>query len=206
MKILFQGDSVTDAGRTENSLGFGYPSIIAKELPEIYPDIEFQFYNRGVSGNRSIDLVNRWQTDTLDISPDILTILIGVNDCWHYAEGTAEYVTNEEFENNLRKLITDAKSKSNPKIILIEPYVFEYQHNHFRGDLLEKIEVIRKVSMELADYLIPLDGLIFAARTAEKNVEFSSDGVHPSPEGHELIAMYIMDAICDIIDSQNNEK
>ena len=92
MKILFQGDSITDAGRsrteqgTIESLGRGYPKYAAELIKEAFPDIEFEFINKGISGNKAENLRARWQADAIDIQPDIISILIGVNDTWHRAK------------------------------------------------------------------------------------------------------------------------
>ena len=88
MKILFQGDSITDAGRNRDDihdLGHGYPLYAAKYLKERYPEIDFEFVDLGISGNQTKDLVERLQADFIDIQPDIVSIMIGVNDTWHHA-------------------------------------------------------------------------------------------------------------------------
>src|SRR6266545_7934121 len=89
--ILFQGDSITDSGRNRDSadpnaagaLGNGYPLLVASAVLAARPDGGLRFYNRGISGNKVPDLQQRWTTDTVDLYPDVLSILIGVNDFWH---------------------------------------------------------------------------------------------------------------------------
>src|SRR5260370_6524050 len=96
LTLLFQGDSITDAGRNRSAgapnqadaLGLGYPLRIASALLEQHPERELHCFNRGVSGNTVPDLDQRWQTDALDLKPDILSILIGVNDYWHTLNGS----------------------------------------------------------------------------------------------------------------------
>ena len=82
--IVIQGDSITDAGRfgDPEQLGGGYARMVAKYIENFYPDLSMKVYNKGISGNRSGDLVRRWQTDTLDLKPTVVTILIGINDTW----------------------------------------------------------------------------------------------------------------------------
>ena len=87
--ILFQGDSITDAGRDRENpadLGPGYPHYAAQMLREKYPQAEFNFVNRGISGDRTENLIERWEKDTIEVNPDIISILIGVNDTWHHYE------------------------------------------------------------------------------------------------------------------------
>ena len=89
MKILFQGDSITDAGRDRSDyhdLGEGYPKYAAEAIVSKYPDEDFEFINLGISGNQTADLVDRLQSDFIDIQPDFVSILIGINDTWHRAE------------------------------------------------------------------------------------------------------------------------
>src|SRR5579864_8373098 len=89
--ILFQGDSITDAGRDRNqsapnatgALGNGYPMLLAAMLLKQWPDLELRIFNRGISGNKVPDLQARWDSDTLSLKPDVLSILVGVNDYWH---------------------------------------------------------------------------------------------------------------------------
>ena len=86
MKILFQGDSITDAGRNRedyHNLGNGYPKFAAPIIAANHPEIDFEFINLGISGHQTIDLVNRLESDFVDIQPDIISILIGINDVWH---------------------------------------------------------------------------------------------------------------------------
>ena len=87
MKILFQGDSVTDAGRDRSDphdMGNGYPRYASAMIQDSFPDTEFEFFNLGISGNRTEHLVERLEADFMEIQPDIVSILIGVNDVWHH--------------------------------------------------------------------------------------------------------------------------
>lgn len=89
MKILFQGDSITDAGRNlddRHNLGNGYANYAAESIKSQYPNREFEFINLGISGNRAENLRDRWTTDAVLINPDVISILIGINDTWHHSE------------------------------------------------------------------------------------------------------------------------
>lgn len=113
MKILFQGDSITDAGRDRSDpheLGTGYPLYAAKYIRSEHPDTDFEFIDLGISGDQTINLVARLQADFIDIQPDLVSIHIGINDTWHRAE-TREWLDNETFEANYRKVLTEIKEK-----------------------------------------------------------------------------------------------
>ncbi|MBU1144759.1 MAG: SGNH/GDSL hydrolase family protein [Firmicutes bacterium] len=194
--ILFQGDSVTDCNRRiHDDYGEGYVHEISKNYPN------HTIINRGISGNKTSDLFARWQKDTMDFTPDILCILIGINDVWHrYAFGTGETIT--DYENYYRKMLEQVKEKL-PKtfIIMMEPFMFtvdDFQRS-FRKDLDEEIQVTRMLAREFADEYIPLDG--FLAEQALKYNEFDllHDGIHPTVKGHSLIAKEVINRIDKLI-------
>ena len=204
MKILFQRDSITDWGRDRNdihNLGNGYPKYAAKLLTERYPDIDFEFINLGISGNQTKDLVARLDTDFIDIQPDIVSILIGVNDTWHHAE-QKDWIPNEVFEERYRTVLTAIKEKTNAKIMMMEPFLIPTEDKaFFREDLAPKIEIIRKLAREFADIYLPTDGLLASAFIGDDPLSYAADGVHPTAKGAEFIGMLYCEYISDIIDS-----
>lgn len=209
MKILFQGDSITDTSRNRDEfhdLGQGYPKYVAKMLREVYPDIDFEFINRGISANKTRDLVARWDEDAVAIDPDIITILIGVNDTWHCID-SQNWISSEEYESNYRKILEDIKNKTNAKIVILEQYVVPMPGTEgFHCDLEEKINLTRKVAREYADRYVPLNGLFATACVMEGVEKWTEEGVHPTEEGHQFIAEYCFDAICDIIEEDHDEE
>lgn len=204
MKILFQGDSITDAGRDRNdihNLGGGYPKYAAKFLAEKYTDIDFEFIDLGISGNQTKDLVARLDTDFIDIQPDIVSILIGINDTWHHAE-QKDWIPNEVFEERYRTVLTAIKEKTNAKIMMMEPFLIPTEDKaFFREDLAPKIEIIRKLAREFADIYLPTDGLLASAFIGDDPLSYAADGVHPTAKGAEFIGMLYCEYISDIIDS-----
>jgi len=195
MKILFQGDSITDAGRDRSDSHnlAGYTTFVAESIKSKYKDTEF--INLGISGNRTIDLLARYATDFKEINPDIVTILIGVNDLWRRFDANL-YTSPAQFEKNYRKLLTDLKKDTKAKIIIMEPFILTVPDKlHFRMDLPPLIEVSRALAVEFADGFIPLDG-IFAKECMEyKPEELSADGVHPTVLGQKVIAKYLSEEI-----------
>lgn len=190
MKILFQGDSITDADRDRSdyhNLGKGYPFYAAKYIKEDNPDVDFEFINLGISGNQTKDLVDRLQSDFIDIQPDIVSILIGVNDTWHRADNR-KWLGNDIFEANYRKVLAEIKEKTNAKIVMLEPFLlYAPEKEYFRVDLNPKIDIVRKLAKEFADVYIPLDGLFASASIGEDDLHWSEDGVHPNANGAEFI-------------------
>ncbi len=198
MKILFQGDSITDAGRNREDphhLGAGYPKYAAALIAANHPEIEFEFVNLGISGNQTKDLVARLETDFVDIQPDIVSILIGINDVWHHA-GDKSWIPNEVFEERYRTVLTAIKEKTNAKIMMMEPFLIPIEDKlFFREDLAPKIEIVRKLAREFADVYLPTDGLLASAFIGDDPLSYAGDGVHPSEKGRifigKLYAQYI---------------
>lgn len=191
-RILFQGDSITDAGRDRvntEDLGRGYALSIAGQLGLKHPEWELQFWNRGISGNRAADLVSRWEADCLELQPTLVSIYIGINDTWRrYDRGDATSV--EQFEAYYRSLLTATREKLDAKLVLLEPFVLPYPEDRrgWREDLDPKINTVRELAREFGAALVPLDGLFAAASTRAPSNYWAPDGVHPSPAGHALIA------------------
>ena len=203
IKLLFQGDSITDAGRNRSDyhdLGHGYPKYAAKYIAERFPDVEFEFIDLGIGGNQTIDLVNRLQSDFVDIQPDIVSILIGINDVWHHA-GDRSWIDDAVFEERYRTVLTAIKEKTDAKIMMMEPFLIPVEDKlFFRVDLAPKIEIIRKLAREFADVYLPTDGLLSSAYIGNEPTYFAADGVHPTAEGAELIGKWYADYITPVIE------
>lgn len=190
--VLFQGDSVTDAGRNYDdplNLGPGYPMLIAAWYQAMFPENCVQFVNRGVSGNRVRDLQTRWQKDCIDLDPSVVTILIGINDTWRRYDSN-DPTSVEAFESGYRDILTRTREETDADIVLMEPFLLPTPEDRklWRVDLDPKIHVVRELAREFEAVLIPLDG-IFAQASAKRESEFwAADGVHPTLPGHALIA------------------
>lgn len=189
MRILFQGDSITDCGRDRSdsaSLGDGYASLVAKALPA-----DRTCLNRGVSGDRVFDLESRWYEDCLALKPDLVTIMIGINDTWRRYDSNVPSPT-DEFEATLGR-ISKQVVDSGAKLILIEPFVLPIPADRikWREDLDPRIQAVRRIAILHASALVPLDGIFAAAACQHSLAELAGDGVHPSSLGHQLIAEHV---------------
>ena len=193
MKILFQGDSITDAGRDRanyHDLGRGYPKYAAEFIKASHPETEFEFIDLGISGNQTKDLVARLEKDFVEIQPDIVSIMIGINDVWHNAANKT-WIPNEVFEERYRTVLTAIKEKTGAKIMIIEPFLVPVaDKNFFREDLDPKIQIVRALAREFADVYLPTDGLLASAFIGEDPLSFAADGVHPTAKGAELIGKW----------------
>ncbi len=188
MRFLFQGDSITDAGRDRadyHNLGLGYPKYAAEFISRKYNNIEF--INLGISGDQTKDLVSRIQSDFIDINPDVISIMIGINDTWHRAYDR-NWLSNEVYETQYRFILDKIKSETKAKIIIIEQFLLPADDkDYFREDLNPKIDITRKLAREYADVYIPLDGLFAKALLEHPSGHWSGDGVHPNENGSEFI-------------------
>lgn len=190
--IVFIGDSITDCGRNyedPSSLGVGYVLMAAARLGLQYPEQQLTVYNRGISGNRAVDLQRRWDEDCLELKPTWVSVYIGVNDTWRHMDSGQE-TTAAEFEASYRDLIERTKKSVDAKLVLIEPFVLPVPEDRktWRRDLDPKIHVVRGLAREYGALLVPLDGLFAAASMKAEPAFWAGDGVHPSPAGHALIA------------------
>ena len=197
--ILFQGDSITDCGRSRDNnaeVGGGYPRLIKASLGFDCPG-EYEFINRGISGNRIVDLYARIKADIINLKPDYLSIYIGVNDVWHEL-GHQNGVATPKFEKIYSMLLDEIyEALPDIKIFLIAPFTLKgpgtYNaddlsfYNAFMKDVGEKIEVVKRLGEK---YNLPV---IELQKEFEKVLElapdsyWTADGVHPTPMGHELI-------------------
>ena len=209
MKILFQGDSVTDAGRDRSDphdMGTGYPKYASAMISDAHPDLDFEFINLGISGNRTENLVARLQSDFVDIAPDVVVLLIGVNDVWHHFSHNIE-TPAKTFESNLRLILTTIKETMGAKLLMVEPFLlYGSDKVHMLEELDEKIRIERALAQEFADVYLPMQA-IFAAETVNTPyTDFSGDGVHPNEGGSCFIAQHILHAIEPILSEWDEEQ
>ncbi len=197
--VLFQGDSITNAGRDHSNgadLGHGYVSLIAAWFSMMYPDHNVRFLNRGVGSNTVKNLEARWQADCLNLGPTWVSIMVGINDAARRFAFN-EPMSAQEFEDVYRHILTQALDQLDARFILIEPYVLPTDDTRalWRTDLDPKIQVVRALAREFKAILIPMDG-IFAAAAAKRDLKYwALDGVHPTPAGQALIAQSWLHAV-----------
>jgi lysophospholipase L1-like esterase len=197
--VLFQGDSITDWGRDKNNsspndfgaLGHGYPLLAACPLLKDHPDKDLQIYNRGISGNKVFQLADRWSADCLDLKPNVLSILIGVNDYWHTL--TNGYTgTIETYRNDYKKLLDRTKQAlPDVKLIIGEPFAIKGV-KAVDDKWYPAFDAYREAAREMADQFgaifIPYQSVFDKAQQLAPGSYWTGDGVHPSPAGAALMA------------------
>jgi len=196
--ILFQGDSVTDCGRSREDnlqdnqgLGGGYPMLVAARLNADAPAAGIKVVNRGVSGNRVVDLYARWKIDALNLKPDVLSILIGVNDTWHEKGGYCNGVEVPRYEMVYRELLKWTKETlPNCKIVLCEPFVLQFGAvgKDWVPEMAERGKIVKKLAKEFGALFIPFQKVVKDAAKKSAPELILADGVHPRLAGHQFLA------------------
>jgi lysophospholipase L1-like esterase len=202
--VMFTGDSATDCQRldSEDGLGFGYPPRIAGEWGLRHPDRPVTWLNSGVAGNKVMDLEARWQTDVLDARPDVVSILVGMNDVgWHSYDPDGHVIPLEDFAAGYDRLLAPL-AETGAELILIEPFLLpisglvevgdthlgEADRRMWRADLDPKIQAVRELAHRYGAHLLAADGMFAALATSAGPEHWAADGVHPTPAGHAALA------------------
>ena len=204
LKLLFQGDSVTDAGRDKRNyhdMGKGYPHFAAAQIREALPDAEIEMINLGISGNRTDQLFDRLYPDAIELAPDVISILIGINDVWHRFGSSRIETTPEQTEANYRAILERIKTQTNAKIVMLQPFLLDCEQNqHLRPGLDGLLPIIKRLADEYADLYIPLDELLAKAmQTQPEPCYYSADGVHPNQNGAAFIGEQYAKAILPLL-------
>ena len=204
--ILFQGDSITDAGRNKNrelpnnagSFGGGYALMTASWLLEALAANELTIYNRGISGNKVYQLAERWDKDCINLNPNVLSILIGVNDYWHFRNGNYDG-TPEIYENDYRQLLERTRDAlPDIKLVICQPFILT-DTSAVDESWLEPFsayqQIARKISDEFGATWVPFQEAFDRAVELAHPTYWANDGVHPSMAGAQLMANTWLEAI-----------
>jgi len=204
--VLFQGDSITDAGRSKEqelpnnpwSFGVGYANHIGSWLLEEMPAKTLSIYNRGISGNKVYQLADRWEKDCLELKPDILSILIGVNDYWHFRNGRYEG-TPEIYENDFRKLLSRTREAlPDLKLVICQPFIL-IGTSAVDESWVEPFSAYqasaKKISDEFGATWVPFQEAFDQAIELTDPTYWADDGVHPSMAGAQLMANTWLEAL-----------
>lgn len=197
--ILFQGDSITDAGRDKASLnandqralGGGYAFLAAAELLNSKATYDLKIHNKGISGNKVFQLAERWQVDCIDINPNILSILIGVNDFWHKLDKKYDG-TIDIYEKDFRNLLTISKlTLPNVKLVIGEPFAVlgcKAVNEKWFPEFDAYRAVAKKLAGEFNAIFIPYHSIFEEAAKVAPATYWTGDGVHPSIAGAKLMS------------------
>jgi acyl-CoA thioesterase-1 len=182
--ILFIGDSVTDCGRRDDApdyLGDGYVRMVAERIPGR------RVINVGISGNRVVNLRDRWHIDVVEQKPEILSVYIGINDTWRRYDDR-DRTTTESFEADYRACLADLGSAAT--LVLVEPFVLPVTEEQeiWHEDLDGKRAVVSQLASEFGAGFVPLQSILAAAAEDHGAATLAPDGVHPTELGHRMIA------------------
>jgi lysophospholipase L1-like esterase len=197
--ILFQGDSITDGNRGRNTdpnhiMGHGYAFSIASRVGADHPEKRYQFYNRGISGNKVYDLEKRWLAETLDLKPDVLSILVGVNDSSSVVFKRDPIISVEKYEEIYTSLLVKTKA-AYPTVIFVlcEPFILKVGRvsenwDAYHSDLIRRQAVVRKLAADYNAVFVGFQDVFDQACKKAPADYWIWDGVHPTVAGHELMA------------------
>jgi len=204
--VLFQGDSITDAGRNKRqelpnnawSFGMGYANHIGSWLLEEMPAKDLTLYNRGISGNKVYQLAERWEKDCLELQPSVLSILIGVNDYWHCRNGEYDG-TPEIYENDFRTLLSRTRENlPDIKLVICQPFILTGT-TAVDESWVEPFSAYqasaRKISDEFGAIWVPFQEAFDRALELAEPGYWAADGVHPSMAGAQLMAKTWLEAL-----------
>lgn len=203
MRILFQGDSITDAGRKrddEKSLGTGYAHLVSAALGFEEPG-KYEFINKGVGGNRVVDVYSRINKDIINLAPDVMSILIGVNDVWEYYAQSPNGTPADKYEKIYDMLIEETKAAlPDLKIMIFEPFVLRgsgtymfgsggsyERYDEFRARVEERAKRAKKIADKYNLPFVPLQAGFDELCKQAPDEHWLADGVHPAIAGHEFI-------------------
>lgn len=199
--ILFQGDSITDGNRTRDKdwnhvMGHGYAYLISSRLWFDHPDKKFHFFNRGVSGNTVPDLAKRWQVDTMDIKPNLLSILVGINDVSKGMSGTNKLFTPETYEEGYRNLLTQTiTALPDVKLVICGPFTLpvgrvKNNWDQWKAEVTKREVITKKLAEEFKAIYVDFQEQFDKALSIAPADYWIWDGIHPMPGGHELMARH----------------
>jgi lysophospholipase L1-like esterase len=204
--VLLQGDSITDAGRNRkregnandrSALGSGYAFLIAAQLLAAQRDTELKIYNRGISGNKVFQLADRWDKDCLDLKPDVLSILIGVNDIWHKLNGRYDG-TIEIYERDYRALLQRTRQQlPEVKFVVCEPFVLRCGavDDKWFPDFDGYRAAAKRVATAFDAVFVPFQSMFDEASKDAPPAYWAGDGVHPTIAGAQLMAQAWIDTV-----------
>lgn len=197
--ILLQGDSITDAHRDRDqeakannarAMGSGYAMLIGCELLRDHPRAELKIYNRGISGHKVPDLNGRWQEDTIDLQPAVVSILIGVNDIWHKLNGEYDG-TVASYEGGFRALLERTQAAlPQATLVVCEPFVLRCGavNDQWFPEFDERRAAAARVAEDAGTLWVPFQTMFDDAVAAGVEPSYwAGDGVHPSMAGHALM-------------------
>jgi acyl-CoA thioesterase-1 len=198
--LLFQGDSITDGGRSGSAdgLGSGYVAMVRGLMAARHPDLEVRFANRAVGGDRTSELLERWQADCLVLRPQVLSIKIGVNDVWRLRGqwNGQSFVDADTYRANYIRLIEQARAAGVRTLVLVSPSTITQENDsEVSRHLDERAAIVRDLAQRFDAIYVPVRETFVRVLREHSEVRWTTDGCHPTQAGHALIAGTWMQAM-----------
>lgn len=204
-KLVFIGDSITDCSRAKpvgeglfGAIGNGYVQNVDALLGAWYPALAIRVVNQGTSGNTVRDLKARWQTDVLDLKPDWLSILIGINDVWRQFDSPLQKETHvglEEYDQTLRELVKQTQPKLQGLILATPFYIEPNWHDPMRAQMDKYGAVVKKIAQESGALFVDTQAAFDRVLAHYYPATLAWDRVHPNHIGHMTIARAFLDVL-----------
>ena len=196
--ILFQGDSISDINRSvevkeanhNRALGIGFCNYIAARLLRERPAGKLKFYNKSIGGNRIVDLYARWKIDAINLKPDLISILIGINDTWHKFS-KQNGVEPKRYETVYRMLLEDTREQlPQVELVLCEPFAYKcgVVTEEWIGELSQRQQIVKKLAEEFGAIFVPFQSALDKVLEYAPPEYWLGDGVHPTMAGHWLLS------------------
>lgn len=200
--ILFIGDSITDCGRNreeEYDLGDGYVRMVAAALSVLRPELSLMILNRGISGDKTSDVLARLEKDCLSYRPAMVSIGMGINDVWHRLFGTG--LTDAEIEENYRQCLVQIREVlGDIPLLILEPFLTQDASVEIPREEVERLfPIVRRLASEFSATFVELDAPLSKACEAFPPLSLTKEGVHPTKEGHSIIAKHWLDAALPLL-------
>ena len=206
-RLLITGDSVTDAGRVRpvaqgtlfDPLGTGYPRVVGGLINAVYPERNINVINTGVSGDTARRLAARWQSDVLDLKPDWVSVMIGVNDVWRQFDSPTqpeEHVGPEEYEATLDELFTLTKPRLSGNLIVMTPFYVETNlADAMRAMIGRYADICRALARKHGAVLVDTQSCMEKILESHHSSYLTWDRVHPNNVGHTALARAFLKAL-----------
>lgn len=204
-KLVMIGDSVTDCERSRpvgeglfNALGRGYAANVDALLTAVYPELEVRVVNMGISGNTVMDLKNRWQTDVLDLKPDWLSVMIGINDVWRQYDSPRIkdlHVNLEAYEAAYREILQAVRPKLKGLVLMTPYYIETNEEDDMRRTMDRYGAVVRKLAVEFDAILVDTQAAFNGLLVHMHSANLAWDRVHPNAIGHMALARAFLESV-----------
>jgi lysophospholipase L1-like esterase len=210
-KLLFIGDSITDAGRSRPSpgatgpseglfdpMGRGYVTLVDALLQSVYPHLAIRVQNAGCGGHRITELAGRWQTDVLDHRPDWLSICIGVNDVWRQFDSPRlpeAAVGLEQYESTYRQLLTQTRPLLSGLVLMSPFYIEPSRTDAMRARMDQYGQAVQRLASEFSAIFVNTQSAFDRVLQHVHSSALAWDRVHPNQPGHMILARAFLEGI-----------